>query len=50
MYYQYQPHGAKKDKIMVYHIELPQYRQNQFMTKTEYNELLELEKYHIKNV
>ena len=50
LYYQYQPHGAKKDKIMVYHIELPQYRQNQFMTKREYNELLELEKHYIKNV
>lgn len=44
LYYQYQPQGAKKDKIMVYHIELTQYRQNQFMTKREYNELLELEK------
>lgn len=48
MYYQYQPHGAKKDKIMVYHIDLPQYKQSQFMTKLEYKELLELEK-HIKN-
>lgn len=49
LYYQYQPQGAKKDQIMVYHIELPQYRQNQFMTKREYNELLELEKHYIKN-
>lgn len=49
LYYQYQPQGAQKDKIMVYHIELPQYRQNQFMTKGEYNELLELEKHYIKN-
>ena len=53
LYYQYQPQGAKKDKIMVYHIdhiELPQYRQNQFMTKREYNELLELEKNYIKSI
>lgn len=50
LYYQYQPQGAKKDQIMVYHIELPQYRQNQFMTKREYNKLLELEKQYIKNV
>lgn len=49
LYYQYQPQGAKKDQIMVYHIELPQYRQNQFMTKREYNELLELENHYIKN-
>lgn len=39
---------ATKDKIMVYHIDLPQYKQSQFMTKLEYKELLELEK-HIKN-
>lgn len=50
LYYQYQPHGAKKDKIMVYHIDLTQYRQNQFMTKREYNELLELEKNYIKSI
>ena len=50
LYYQYQPQGAKKDKIMVYHIELTQYRQNQFMTKREYNELLELEKNYIKSI
>ena len=48
LYYQYQPQGAQKDKIMVYHIELPQYRQNQFMTKREYNELLELEEHILK--
>lgn len=49
LYYQYQPHGAKKDKIMVYHIDLPQYKQSQFMTELEYKELLELEKHYIRN-
>lgn len=49
LYYQYQPQGAQKDKIMVYHIDLPQYKQSQFMTKTEYKELLKLEKHYIKN-
>jgi len=49
LYYQYQPHGARKDKIMVYHIDLPQYKQSQFMTKLEYKELLEFEKHYIKN-
>ena len=49
LYYQYQPQGAQKDKIMVYHIELTQYKQSQFMTKTEYKELLKLEKHYIKN-
>lgn len=49
LYYQYQPQGAKKDQIMVYHIELPQYKQSQFMTKTEYKKLLKLEKNYIKN-
>lgn len=49
LYYQYQPHGARKDKIMVYHIDLPQYKQSQFMTKLEYKELLGLEKHYIKN-
>lgn len=49
LYYQYQPQGAKKDQIMVYHIDLPQYKQSQFMTKTEYKELLKLEKHYSKN-
>lgn len=34
---------------MVYHIDLPQYKQSQFMTKTEYKELLKLEKHYSKN-